>query len=442
MARPARSSSRRAIATALVADDRRALVLALEVERARQPAEQPDAQLRAPRRRARPPPPRAARPRPGRRCPGASTRPRSRSPPARAARPSASSRAMSAAGRERLQRVERLAGAVARGAELEEHLRAPAGSSMPQLERGAQPRRRLVEGQRRGGRPRGEHVVLDGALGAAERRGGGEVVREVGERAAGALRRRCSSASPTRRWSSARRSAGEPVVERPAHELVGEAVGQPRATGSSSIIPLRTASSSAARQLGLRERRRRGGRCRARTRRRPWPPARAGRWCRGARRESRWLTTSRTLSGVPSSAERPGQPDRAVGDLHDARSRRARARARRPGTALPLGEVADRPRELAAARRRAAAGGAPDELGHLLVGEARRAAAGRRRRSGAGRRASPTAPPARRPRCRGRWRAAAAARRRPPARGGAGAGASARRPSARPRARAAPAGAG
>ena len=62
--------SRRAMAIALVRTIAAALVLALEVQRAGEPAEQPDAQLRARPRRARRPPPRAARPAPGSAMPG------------------------------------------------------------------------------------------------------------------------------------------------------------------------------------------------------------------------------------------------------------------------------------------------------------------------------------------------------------------------------------
>ena len=51
----------------------------------------------------------------------------------------------------------------------------------------------------------------------------------------------------------------------------------------------------------------------------------------GARRASRRLTTSRTLSGVPSSVERRGEADRAAADLHGCPSRPARATARRRG---------------------------------------------------------------------------------------------------------------
>ena len=77
-------------------------------------------------------------------------------------------------------------------------------ASPPSVERGAQARPRRPRTRARRGRPRAApDVVLDGALGVPERRGGREVVREVDERTAGAVR--ASSASPTRRCSSARR---------------------------------------------------------------------------------------------------------------------------------------------------------------------------------------------------------------------------------------------
>ena len=227
-----------------------------------------------------------------------------------------------------------------------------------------------------------------------------------------------SSASPTRRWSSARRSAGEPVVERPAHELVGEAVGQPRARAaprSSRCAPPRRARRAARAPPSPAARRTMSSSNSA-----PAAAASSSRSVvRGARRESRWLTTSRTLSGVPSSVS--GRVSRiAPSAISTTPGLDQRAPQLADQERVALGEVADRPGELGRARRRAAAA-RPDELGHLVAGEARRAAAARRRRSGAGRRASPRAPPARRPRCRGTWRAAAGARARPPARGGAGA---------------------
>ncbi len=119
---------------------------------------------------------------------------------------------------ERVQRVDRGTGAVPRPAELEEDL-GPVVAA--ELERGPQPRGGLVEGERRGGGPRGEHVVLDGALGRAERRGGGEVVREVGERPARARAARLERLADAEVQLGAPRP-GQPVVERAPHELVAE----------------------------------------------------------------------------------------------------------------------------------------------------------------------------------------------------------------------------
>src|SRR3954451_23832846 len=89
--------------------------------------------------------------------------------------------------RERVQRVERLARPMARGAEVEQRLRALGGVIDPQLDRGANARRGLVEGERVRCRPSRAEVVFDRAPGFAEGRGRGEVVCEVRERAPGAL---------------------------------------------------------------------------------------------------------------------------------------------------------------------------------------------------------------------------------------------------------------
>ena len=111
-------------------------------------------------------------------------------------------------------------------AELEEHLRLRGRLLDPQLERGAQPRGRLVERERAGRGAGREQVVLDPALRPAERRGGGEVVREVGEHSAGALLAVLEGLADAQMELRAPHR-GEPVVQRPAHELVGEAVGEP-----------------------------------------------------------------------------------------------------------------------------------------------------------------------------------------------------------------------
>ena len=67
---------------------------------------------------------------------------------------------------EGVQRLDGGARAVPRAAELEEQVRPVAAA---QLERGPEPRGGLVEGERRCGGPRGEHVVLDRALRGPER---------------------------------------------------------------------------------------------------------------------------------------------------------------------------------------------------------------------------------------------------------------------------------
>ena len=135
--------------------------LALEPERAGQAGQQPDAQLGVSRRRAPRAPPRAARPRPARRRPGASRPPRSRSRPGRAARASPSSRAISAAAANASSASVALP---ARWLAAPSSSRTSARSARvldPELERGAQPRRRLVEGERGARRARRAQVVVD-----------------------------------------------------------------------------------------------------------------------------------------------------------------------------------------------------------------------------------------------------------------------------------------
>jgi hypothetical protein len=84
---------------------------------------------------------------------------------------------------ERVERVHRVPGPVARLTELEQEL-APAKRVLDgQVERGSQPVGSLVECERRNGRPGGAKVVLDAALGAGKGRRLREVVREVRKRA-------------------------------------------------------------------------------------------------------------------------------------------------------------------------------------------------------------------------------------------------------------------
>jgi hypothetical protein len=129
-------------------------------------------------------------------------------------------------GGERLERIRGVPGAMAGGAELEEQLRALGGAVDLQLQRGAQPRRRLVVGDRVGGGPRGPHVVLHGALRRADRCGRREVVREVRERAARPLLGALEGLGDAQVELGAAQP-GEAVVERAAHELMREPVAQP-----------------------------------------------------------------------------------------------------------------------------------------------------------------------------------------------------------------------
>ena len=77
----------------------------------------------------------------------------------------------------------------------------------------------------------------------------------------------------------------------------------------------------------------------------------------GARRESRWLTTSRTLSGLPIPAGGP-TPVSTEGAPELADEKR-----------VALGEVVDPLGELAQLGSEIAAGGTANELGNLVAGE-------------------------------------------------------------------------
>ena len=155
----------------------------------------------------------------------------------------------------------------------------------------------------------------------------------------------------------------------------------------------------------------------------------------GARRDSRWLTTSRTLSGVPSSVSGrvtlTSPP--ATSTIPVSTSARQSSQTR---NALPPVRSWIVVRKLAQLRVGVASGGTADQIGDLRPGEpcethshdvVGAAQVGKRLRR---------APPARRPRCRGRLRGSAGGRSRRSAPGGAGAEASRRPPNARPRARA------
>ena len=114
-----------------------------------------------------------------------------------------------------------------------------------QLERGREPRRRLPVCHRGHGGLGRTQVVVDRALGARERSGKGEVVRELGEHAARDPRREpVRRASPTRRCSSGRRRRGiRSYTARRTSSCVKRAAGS--GSGSSSSRPLRVACSKA-----------------------------------------------------------------------------------------------------------------------------------------------------------------------------------------------------
>ena len=172
-----------------------------------------------------------------------------------------------------------------------------------------------------------------------------------------------SSASPTRRCSSARR---RPVSRSYSARRTSSCAKRyvSRADDSSSIMPLRTASSSAPRTSAFSGARRRAGR-RARTpsprpRRAPAGRSSPAAAARAARRRPRARSP-----GVPSSASGAHEPQLAVDDLDDVR-----VHQRPPQLAdqerVAGGQVADRPGELRDVRVRS---GAPDEVGHVLAGE-------------------------------------------------------------------------
>ena len=385
------------------------------------PPSSADAQLRAPRRRARAQPPRAARPRPGRRSRDASTRPRSRSRRARAARRSPSSRAISAAARNASSASTALPAAVARACRAR-------GSTSARSARRSIPSSSAVRSRAAASSNASAAAAARAAARlystarpvAAERRRGGEVVGEVGERAAEPPVA-ASSASPTRRCSSARRAPREPVVERPAHELVGEAVGEP-ARRQLLDHPAAHRLVERGQQLGVPRGRRPADDVELELR--PTVAASSSRSLVAGRQAREPLADDLAHAlGRAELGERPRERDRAVDDLD-----RAGLDERAPQLAdqerVALGQVADRPRELREPGAESAPAARRDELGHLVAGEPGEpqpddvvgpAQVGERLRR---------ASPAPRPRCRGTWRAAARARRRPAAPGGAAAAAS------------------
>ena len=195
---------------------------------------------------ARPTPPRAARGRRRRRRPAASRRSRSRSRPRPSRTPSPSRRARSrrpsGTSRWRVRAPPRYS-AVPRSSSVANRRRSSAIPTSSAVRSGPRPRRRPAP-------PRGDgrraQVVVDGAGRVAERRRARVVVGQVGQHAVGRMRLATASrASPIAQVQLGPAQPGQAGDDGAADELVGEAVREPPAPGTSSIIPLRSASSSA-----------------------------------------------------------------------------------------------------------------------------------------------------------------------------------------------------
>ena len=262
--------------------------------------------------------------------------------------------------REGVDRGERRPRAMAREAQLEEDL-GPVVRA--ELERGAQPRRGFVEGQRGPRGARSLEVVRDRAVRRAERCRGREVVGEVGERTAGAGAPRLERLADAEVELGTARP-GEPVVERPAHELVGEAPPAPMA-GDLVDHAAGVGLFERLEQLGVAEP---GGA--ADDVEVDLGPCGGGELEQvgGARREPR-EPLAHDLAHALRTAELPRRavhPQLAAGQLDGARlDQRAPLLAQQEG--VPLGERAQRLRQR---RRPVDARGPADELRHLGFGEA------------------------------------------------------------------------
>ena len=166
----------------------------------------------------------------------------------------------------------------------------------PELERESQPLGRLVEGQRRGRRARGEHVVGDAARGPGERRGRREVVRELGRAA-----RRRPPPAPRPRAGAAPRGAGR-SARRTAPAAPARARSGTRAAPTRAPRSCRCARPRRARRAARARRRPPRAGPRARTPCPPTPRARAGRWSPAAAARAAGRRPRARSPGVPSSA--------------------------------------------------------------------------------------------------------------------------------------------
>ena len=235
-----------------------------------------------------------------------------------------------------------------------------------QIERGAQPRHRLVERERAVGRAGGQDVVLHPTRGTAQRRREDEVMREVGQRTArarlGALQRLADA-----QVQLGPPHAGQPVIQRPPHQLVGEAIGQ-RPRGKLVDHPAAHGLVEAFEQLGVGNA---GGA----------PDHVEAELPAGGGRQLQQLDGPVGQAGEPLADDlahalgrtevhrRAGQPHGPVDELdHPGLDEIAPQLADQEGVAA--GEIADRLRQPRRPGVDLAARGVADELGDLLAREA------------------------------------------------------------------------
>ena len=254
------------------------------------------------------------------------------------------------------QRVDGAAGPVPGGPELEQQPGALGRLGDAELEGDAQPFGRGVEVEAVARRPGRAHVVLDAALDSAERRGRGEVVREVGDGARARALERLADAQ-VQLGAPDRRQA---VVERAADELVREPVGQP-ARRKLLDHAARDRLVQRGQQLGVGHRAQHVELELGARRRRQLQQV-------GGRRPQAGQPSRHDLAHALRRREllqRPGEPDVAAGDLDGVAVDQA-APQLADQERVAVRQVGDRARQLGLVAARHAA----HELGHLVPGQA------------------------------------------------------------------------
>ena len=113
---------------------------------------------------------------------------------------------------------------MARGPELQLDLRSLRGTLDAQRERGPKVGDRLFERERRHGRTRRSQAVEDRSLRVAKRRPCGEMVRDVREPPARDCAEALLEGGPDLKMQLGTTQGAQPIVERPPHQLVREAV--------------------------------------------------------------------------------------------------------------------------------------------------------------------------------------------------------------------------